>query len=276
MDKEKSLFGNAILIFLLVQAFGLFSGYYLENQIEPTDVFLYFSLGDLLPEITFGLLLGILILVFLYFMRNNKNLLKIFFGIFLFVGSFYIFQIYFQLFLALLFSMMLVILWLKLKKVWVHNLAIGLVICGLGVDFGNMIPTQMILIILAVLSLYDFYAVLKTKVLVKVFSGLASHGMVLAMIIPARLQNLNEEYDHLSPNKQFFYLGTGDLLLPLMLAVSLIGSSLASAFLVSLGAATGLGFLYFYIHVLKITRPMPALPPIAFFSIIGFIISIFI
>ncbi|MBU0731318.1 hypothetical protein KKC88_00380 [Patescibacteria group bacterium] len=270
------MFFSAIIIFSLVEAFGVFSAYMLERSIQPTDIFIFLSIFDVLPEIIVGLLIGALILGGLYFLRNKKYILKIFFSLFILVGSSFIFQLYMDFYIAIVLSFFMVILWLSFKKVWVHDIAIGLVICGLGVNFGQIIPIQYILIMIALLSLYDFFAVLKTKVLVKVFSGLASGGLVLAIIIPAKLKNFTRAYDRVDADENFFYLGTGDLLLPLILASAVVSSSPMAAILTAIGAIVGFIALYLYMHIRNIDRAMPALPPIALFSILGFAIGILI
>ena len=270
------LFSLALLLFLIIQSFSLFSAMVLYNQIQATDVFATFSYSQLLPDILIGLIVGIFLLALLYSLRKKKYVLKGFFSFFIFIGSIYIIQIYFPFFLSIFLSLGLVILWLKVKKIWVHDLCIGLVIGGLGINFGQIIPLEIILIGFGVLCIYDLIAVLKTKFLVKIFTGFAREGMVLGLIIPADLADFNKEHEKVSLSHKIFYLGTGDLLLPIMLAVAVLPSSLLSAVLVMFGAVFGLAVLYLLIYFLKIQRPLPALPPIALFSIIGFIISLFI
>ena len=270
------MFISAIVIFSLIEAVGVFSAYYLEQTIQPTDIFLTYTIFEVIPEIFISLFIGLLLLAALFFLRKNKYILKIFFSFFILAGSSFIFQIFMPFWMAIIFSFLLVILWLSWKKVWVHDIAIGLVICGLGVNFGQIIPIQYILIIIAVLSIYDFYAVLKTKVLVKVFSGLADKGMVLAIIIPAKFKNFTRAYDRVDADENFFYLGTGDLLLPLILAAAALSSSLLAAILTAVGAVIGFIALYLYMYLKNIDRAMPALPPIALFSILGLVIGILI
>ena len=270
------MFFSAIAIFSLVEGFGIFSAVMLERSIQPTDIFVFLSIFEVLPEVIIALIIGVLILGGLYFLRNNKYIVKIFFSLFILVGSSFIFQLYMDYYIAIALSFIMVILWLSFKKVWVHDVAIGLVICGLGVNFGQIIPIQFILILIAFLSIYDFFAVLKTRVLVKVFSGLASGGLVLAIIIPAKFKNFRRAYDRVDSDENFFYLGTGDLLLPLILASAVVSSSLLAAILTAAGAIVGFIALYIYMYIRNIDQAMPALPPIALFSILGFAIGILI
>lgn len=270
------MFLTAVAVFLLVEGFGVLSARSLELSIRPTDIFVFLSVFDVLPEVIIAVAFGAFVIAALYFLRNRKYVLKAFFSLFVLAGASFIFQIYLEFYLGVALSFAVVVLWLAYKKVWVHDLAVALVICGLGVNFGQIIPIQFILVIMAVLCIYDFYAVIRTRVLVKIFSGLASGGLVLAFIIPSRLKNFARPYDRVDADENFFYLGTGDLLLPLMLAAAAVPSSLAAAALAALGAVFGFAALYFYMHFFEIRRPMPALPPIALFSVLGFAIGVLI
>ena len=49
-----------------------------------------------------------------------------------------------------------------------------------------------------------------------------------------------------------------------------------SAWFISGGAVIGAGVVYYLLNTQKSTRAMPALPPIAIFSVLGFIVSLMI
>ena len=77
-----------------------------------------------------------------------------------------------------------------------------------------------------------------------------------------------------SDKREYSILGGGDVGFPLMLAVSVFfESDLASAVLVGVFALMGL-LSAFLIQLLWLkNKPMPALPPIAFLSLIGFLVA---
>jgi len=83
-----------------------------------------------------------------------------------------------------------------------------------------------------------------------------------------------EEYVNLK-GKTVVVLGGGDMLFPLIFAVSIIPFSLASSMIVAGFSVLGLlsGFLYFLFQNKK-RAPIPALPPIALFSILGYLIAL--
>ena len=74
--------------------------------------------------------------------------------------------------------------------------------------------------------------------------------------------------------REYAILGGGDIGFPLMLAVSVFfAANLASAMLVGVFALMGLMSAFLIQSLWLKGKPMPALPPIAFFSLIGFLIA---
>jgi presenilin-like A22 family membrane protease len=70
-------------------------------------------------------------------------------------------------------------------------------------------------------------------------------------------------------------LGGGDLVLPLLLIASVAGQNILRSIIILVFALLGLLVMHLIFIKLK-SRPMPALPPIAAFSILGYLISLLI
>ena len=68
-------------------------------------------------------------------------------------------------------------------------------------------------------------------------------------------------------------LGGGDIVFPLILCVSLTPQGVLKPLIVAFFAALGLGLSFYLFTSQKTRKPIPALPPIALFSIIGFLIT---
>jgi presenilin-like A22 family membrane protease len=81
------------------------------------------------------------------------------------------------------------------------------------------------------------------------------------------------------PGGKFLILGAGDIVFPLILTVSLIPQGISDSLIVASFSLLGLlvGFLIFISQPPTGPgggrQPMPALPPIALFSIIGYLIT---
>jgi len=77
-----------------------------------------------------------------------------------------------------------------------------------------------------------------------------------------------------SDKREYSILGGGDIGFPLILTVSVFfDADLASAVLVGVFALAGLMSAFLIQSFWFKGKPMPALPPIAFFSFIGFLIA---
>ena len=72
----------------------------------------------------------------------------------------------------------------------------------------------------------------------------------------------------------FLLLGTGDIAFPLIFAVSVLNVSLISAISVALGSIVGAALVFYLLIHQPVKRAIPALPPIALCSILGFLVSL--
>jgi len=99
------------------------------------------------------------------------------------------------------------------------------------------------------------------------------HQAILGIVIPQELSDFSAQLGEIKPGGKFLLLGAGDIIFPLILTVSLIPQGTLSFLIVAFFSLIGL-FAGFLIFISKKTRqPMPALPPIALFSIIGYLIT---
>lgn len=98
-------------------------------------------------------------------------------------------------------------------------------------------------------------------------------GVILALIVPQKISDFKADLKEVRPGGRFLILGGGDMVFPLILTVSLIPEGILNSSLVAFFALLGL-FLSFWIFTSqKVRQPIPALPPIALFSIIGFLVT---
>ena len=161
-------------------------------------------------------------------------------------------------------------------RIWIHNLAIILGLAGISATIGLDLLPLGVVVILIILSIYDYIAVYRTKTMVKMFKGLLARGVIFSIIIPEHVKNWFVETRKVKPKEGFMFLGTGDIALPMIFAASALKESIISSMAIIIGALIGLMMIHVLFRLQKRREPMPALPPIAFFSILGYLISLFL
>jgi len=269
--KGKLLF-QEIIIFGLVQILGLWTAWRLMGYAAFVEIKVATTLWEFVISFVVA---TILLIISLRFIKGG-SFFKGVFALIIFLGSQTIFAVFLPTIFSVALAALLVVLRFIMPRVWLHNLAVVLGVAGIGAGFGLSLPVSAILIILFLISIYDYIAVYKTSQMVMMFKELVGRGVIMALIFPLKWRGWAVNLSKVAPGNEFMFLGTGDLILPLILAVSAISYGLESAVFTICGSLVGLVVL----HVLFTTQPkktpMPALPPLAFFSVLGFLLSIFI
>ncbi len=170
----------------------------------------------------------------------------------------------------------IVILRFIYPRIWTQNIAIIFGISGISASLGMSVKPSMAIIILVLLSIYDIIAVYKTRHMTKLFKGMAKKGVILALVIPNKLSLWLNKFEIIRPDNkdEFIFLGTGDLALPLFFAVSTFSSG--PIFFISIVLGATIGFLadHLFFVTQKEKKPIPALPLVAFFSILGYFMAL--
>ncbi len=261
-----------LLIFAIVQFLGLFVAKFLyETRPELTQ----------LPQISliqfvvvFIIATSVLLLALKYLKKNIG--FKIFFMLLIFIGSNIIFNTFLPEVYALLAAAGIVLAWLFFKFIWMHNLAIILAIAGVSVQLGMSISVPTVIILITFLSIYDVIAVYGTRHMITLFKSLVDKGVILSIIVPGTIKGFFTKTSTVKPGHGILLLGTGDLAFPLIFAVSVLKYSLMSSVFVIGGALIGVVIVFNLLTSQTQRRALPALPPIAVFSILGFLISLLI
>ncbi|MFC1599035.1 presenilin family intramembrane aspartyl protease [Patescibacteria group bacterium] len=185
-------------------------------------------------------------------------------------------QAYFTYPASFYFVVFMVIVWLIYQNIFVHNIAIILAVSAISVIFGLSLSPSMAIIILLILAIYDFWAVYKTKHMVKMFKGLAEAKVHFSLIIPETFRGLFTKVKEVNLGSEYLFLGTGDLAIPAIFVISSLKISIVTAFYTSIGAILGLILLYTLFVIQEHRQPMPGLPPIIMGSLLGYLISFLI
>ncbi|MCX6778527.1 MAG: presenilin family intramembrane aspartyl protease [Candidatus Micrarchaeota archaeon] len=167
----------------------------------------------------------------------------------------------------------------KLARASFKNTAAVIASAGVGAIFGFSLDLLPAVLLVIALSVYDILAVFGTKHMLVLARELDKRDMSFSVSVSGRSTKAAKPH-HVpgaSPDKEkpkeleektHLELGTGDMTIPLMLAVSsykLFG--IGGAFAVIIGSSLGLYFVLEY--VFRKRTFLPALPPISFFALLA-------
>ncbi len=279
MILKPQLFLKTGIMFAITMALGIFTAY--KYSLFSSAVIIpnfQFSSGDIIS-------LAILVLFFVFafkYKRAGHFFFRIFLLIIVFGGAQFIAGAFNFTHQAnypwdLIFAVVVLVCFLLIRNVFMHNIGVILGIAGIGALAGLSISPNMAVFFLVALSFYDILAVYKTKHMVQMAKTMLESGAAFGFLIPSKFEGFfsNKKEAHAQAGDRFMILGSGDTAVPLILASSLAKTSLAQAFIVGAFAIIGL----FITHLIFINQekraPMAALPPIATMAIIGYLVAIF-
>ena len=262
------------LLFSSTLGLGIFSAFRMKKILEVQNI----PPASVSP-LTFVLdfFLATIFILFVLKIARSKRKKEAFFK-FLFVAtSFLGGTMLLSSFLGDLFSLslmlMLIFWWLKNPSVFNQNFLMILGIAGVGASFGLNLKPYMVIVLLIAFSIYDWISVYKTKHMVKMAREMMDSRAPLAFVIPSRASGFAENLKQTQLGGNFLVLGGGDVAFPLILCASLTSRGMLPPLLVAVFSLGGLFFTFYLLSRQKIRHPLPALPPIAFFAIIGYLLS---
>jgi len=214
-----------------------------------------------------------LILRFVKFEKEKGTIFKILFILAVSLGGLLFLETWLPEPLSLIFVFVLIFWWLKKPSVLIQDLLIILGIAGTGSILGLSLNPLTVVALLIIFLIYDFIAVYKTKHMVRMAKAMLESRAILALVIPPNIFGFRESLEKIQPGGKFLILGGGDIAFPLIFSVSLIPSGIFNSLIVALFSLIGLFASFWFFTKQKERKPIPALPPIAFFSIIGYLIT---
>ncbi|MBI2634957.1 MAG: hypothetical protein HYW79_00175 [Parcubacteria group bacterium] len=224
--------------------------------------------------LAFGI--GTAIVLGLIRISHGGLFLRIFFLFALFAGVFITFGAFTSQTFAFILSLILIFSYVLWPYVWLHDLVLILTLSGIAALIGASLNPWTVALLLIVMSIYDYVAVYKTKHMVKMAKAMIAGRAIFAMVFPEKVEDFTEHIDRAHPGEGFMMLGTGDFVFPIVMAASAFALSPLAPWLVLGFSLLGLLIMHLIFFSQKIRRPMPALPPLAAFSIIGFIIAVLV
>lgn len=256
---NKALIIQAVVIFIIVQAIGLFIAQSLIEQDihaeiindNPDD------LANTLGLIAYILAFTVVLLIAIRFLKRKSYwFLKAFELLAVWGASLIVFSILLGDLIGLALAIAIVVLRIALpKSVIVRNAAAMLAVIGAGALIGVSLGIIPIVLFVAALSAYDFIAVFKTKHLVSIAKAVVDKNLAFTIAMPTK--------------EHKFELGTGDLVIPLVFASAALGSTISAALFVLTASLAGLLLTMDYSSK-NLGKALPALPLQGIFMIIAF------
>jgi presenilin-like A22 family membrane protease len=285
--KYLSIFWKEATLFVLTQVLGIFVATRLLKVLELTEM-------KPQPVSFFDILIYFLIIILfsLAVLKISKKgsgiMLQIFFVLAIFSGL----DIFFGTVLgepgATILAVALIVFRFSKPTVLIHNLVIVGGLAGIGGMLGLTLLPRDVIILLIILAIYDVIAVYKTKHMVKMAKEMIQKRVILGIIVPEKIMGfrasmMDVEHDKIPARRifkpgqrvRFMILGGGDLALPLLLIASVVRQNILHSIIILIFSLFGLLAMNLIFIRLK-SRPMPALPPLAFFSILGYLVSLLV
>ncbi|MBI2957649.1 MAG: hypothetical protein HYY32_02280 [Chloroflexi bacterium] len=237
-------------------------------------------------------LLGVFL--FLIPVSRLKLVLRVLFGFAFAWGSFVLFWLLLQhsppatlnsvTIIAAVAALAVAAVWLWRPAIWLHDILLMFTLVSMASVFGVIFSPWTAIVIMAMISVYDFIAVrfgymqwmarkLSESDTLPAFFVPYSAGNWNASLKAAALKRLFER----AGEKEFSVLGGGDIGFPLLLVVSVLDTSGPGKGMIVAGfSLMGLAAAYLVLILVMKGRPTPALPPIFALSLAGFLLVNFV
>ena len=282
MKSKLSPFLWSSLVMLLALALTLYVAtreklFWEANQIVSPDI----SLG---PVVTyfFGVVVLLGLILFIIPLSKLRLIFRALFTLMFAWGVFIVIALILPPAVAYTVAIIAGITWLFWDRIWLHDLLLLITLSGAGSVFGFLFSPLTFMIFMLVIAVYDVVAV-RFGFMVWMADKLSESATMPAFIFPKKIRDWRLHLKNIRvgdlkkeepDRREYAILGGGDIGFPLMLTVSVFfAADLASAMLVGVFALMGI-MSAFLIQLLWLKgKPMPALPPIAFLSLIGFLIA---
>jgi len=219
-------------------------------------------------------LIVFLIIRFVKFRPGKGILFKIFFIIPVFVGGTFFLELWIGEPFALILISLLIFYWIKKPNLLVHNFLLISGMIGVGSVFGLRLDPLLVVFLLIIFSIYDIIAVYKTKHMIKMAKEMIEAGAIPGLILPPKISEFQAPLKDVKVGGRFVILGGGDIVFPLLLVASIVPYSVLDSAIVAISATFGLLVSFLIFALQKTRQPIPALPPIATFSILGYLMTI--
>ncbi len=272
--KVWKIFFWEVFLFSITLVLGIFTAFRISNFLEIQEIVL--PQVSLWRFVVYFLIVTLFLLSISYFIKVKKRkgaIFRVLFILTVFLGGLFFLEAWLPAPFPLILIIFLIFWWHKCPSVLTQDILMILGIIGMGATLGLAFQPWAIVILLIVFSIYDFIAVYKTKHMVKMAKEMTEAGAILGLILPSNISDFKAKFKKVSFGGRFLILGGGDIIFPLILCVSLITQGLIYSLIVAFFSLLGLALSFYFFISQKKRQPIPALPPIALLSIIGFLVT---
>ncbi|MDW7998938.1 MAG: presenilin family intramembrane aspartyl protease, partial [Thermodesulfovibrio sp.] len=158
-------------------------------------------------------------------------------------------------------------------------LAAMFAIIGAGAIIGASLEVIPALLLVVLLSAYDFISVFVTKHMIYLAKAIVDTDAAFTFSFPHKFKKavlLEKEGKQTRVKEHAFQLGGGDVLLPLIFSVSVLRHFTWFNAILSLASSVIALTTLFYFVSRRVHRPLPALPAISSGMLLGFAISLLV
>lgn len=217
---QKSLAIQLIVLFLITQLIGLGTASTLIKEEvhativtdDPEDV--ENAIGLFVYILVFT---GVFLFAITFFKRRRGLFIKILETVAVFGASLIVFTAFLGT-LGFMFAVLLLLMRKVLQEsIWVKNIATVMAVSGVGALLGVSLGVFPVLVFIVLLAVYDLVAVFGTKHMVKMAKAISKENLAFTYALPTK--------------KHLFQLGSGDMVIPLTFAVTVMNATAKKGFL---------------------------------------------
>ncbi len=262
---EKQAFAVLLIIFLSVQLIGLVTAFVFEQQIQVGAVEPAFkNPNSLMNSIYLFLYILAITGLLLILIKYKKKLIYVFEALSIFFSSWIVFDLFTPEPIGAIIAIALTYWKMKCPSYLSQNVALVFAVAGAGAVIGDSFSVLPVMLFIFILAVYDFFSVFVSKHMIYLAKAITERPTAFTAAIPTK----TKKYFHT------FQLGGGDLVMPLIFAVSVMNQHGLTSALYSLAGALVALILLFKFIMKKPGLALPALPPLAAGAFLGFALSL--
>jgi presenilin-like A22 family membrane protease len=230
----------------------------------------------------FGVVVVIALVLFFIPLNKLKYFFKILFALMFAWGVFIVSYFFMPDPAAYALAAVAAIVWLFWARIWLHNILLLVALAAAGSIFGFLFSPWTFMIFMLVIAVYDVVAV-RFGFMVWMADRMSGAASLPAFVFPKKVSDINlnlkaiqvgEIKKEAADKREHTILGGGDIGFPLMLSNSVYFTyNMNAAILTGAFGVVGLIGAFAIQKIWLKGKPMPALPPIAIMSLIGFVIA---
>lgn len=267
---RSELFLQEIALFAVAQISGVFivskiKNVFLEHQVPISEI-------GIIDFLSYFLIGTAVVLVLSRRSKLSSFAMFAFFVLTMFFGVNLFLSLFINQGAAFYFAVAIIIFRFVFPSIFFHNIIFLISIVAFSSALSLQFDAITIIVILALLAVYDIVSVYFTKHMVKMAKAMIEKHLIFGFIIPEKIRYNFLGVDKAKPGTGVVFLGGGDVGLPLFLVANVASTNITQGLIVAIFSIFGMVLSYYLFISQKLKKPMPALPPISMMSILGYVL----